>query len=79
MYGFYTAYLKWSEDLQFAKILHSFLKGLRHGCLVYFIFRELKSNGKREFVPSDQVFPVLVVYCSLFLHTNKKLHAMFYP
>ena len=55
VYGFYKAHLKWSEDLQFAKILHSFLEGLRHGCLVYFVFRELKSNGKREFVPSDQV------------------------
>ena len=26
------------------------------------------SNGKREFVPRDQVSPLLVAYCSLFLH-----------
>ena len=26
------------------------------------------SNGKREFVPRDQVSSSLVVYCSLFLH-----------
>ena len=26
------------------------------------------SIGKREFVPGDQVSPLLVVYCSLFLH-----------
>ena len=28
------------------------------------------SNSKREFVPCDQVSPLLVVYCSLFLHTS---------
>ena len=28
------------------------------------------SNGKREFVPRDQVSPLLVVYCLLFLHVN---------
>ena len=28
------------------------------------------SNGKREFVPRDQVSPFLVAYCSLFLHIN---------
>ena len=28
------------------------------------------SNGKREFVPRDQVSSLLVVYCSLFLHLN---------
>ena len=27
------------------------------------------SNSKREFVPSDQVFPLLC-YCSLLLHIN---------
>ena len=27
-------------------------------------------NGKREFVPRDQVSSLLVVYCSLFLHLN---------
>ena len=27
-------------------------------------------NGKREFVPRDQVSSSLVVYCSLFLHLN---------
>ena len=26
------------------------------------------SNGKREFVPREQVSPLLVVYCSLFFH-----------
>ena len=30
----------------------------------------LTSNGKREFVPRDQVYPLLVAYCSLFLHIN---------
>jgi len=28
------------------------------------------SNGKREFVPRDQVSPLLVVYCSLFQRIN---------
>ena len=28
------------------------------------------SNGKREFVPRDQVSSLLVAYCSLFLHLN---------
>ena len=28
------------------------------------------SNSKRKFVPRDQVFSLLVVYCSLFLHLN---------
>ena len=27
-------------------------------------------NGKREFVPRDQVSSLLVVYCSLLLHLN---------
>ena len=35
--------------------------------------REVKhhvcANGKREFVPRDQVSP-FVVYCSLFIHIN---------
>ena len=30
----------------------------------------LTSNGKREFVPRDQVSSLLVAYCSLFLHLN---------
>ena len=29
-----------------------------------------EGKKKREFVPHDQVFPLLVVYFSLFLHTN---------
>ena len=28
------------------------------------------SNGKRKFIPRHQVSPLLVVYCSLFLHIN---------
>ena len=28
-------------------------------------------NGKREFVPRDQVFPLFSLYCLLFLHKNK--------
>ena len=28
------------------------------------------SNGKREFVPRDQVSPLLAIYCSLFQHVN---------
>ena len=28
------------------------------------------SNGKREFVPRDQVSRLLVVYCQLFLQIN---------
>ena len=34
-------------------------------------------NGKREFVPRDQVFFVLVVYCLLLLLKNKYFHASF--
>ena len=37
--------------------------------------REIKitftPNGKREFVPRDQVFPLFFVYCLLLLHKNK--------
>ena len=35
---------------------------------------QMTSNGKRKFVPRDQVFPLqywLVVYCSLFQHINQ--------
>ena len=28
------------------------------------------SNGKLEFVPRDEVSPLVVVYCSLFLHIH---------
>ena len=28
-------------------------------------------NGKREFVPRDQAFPLFFVYCLLLLHKNK--------
>ena len=31
----------------------------------------LTPNGKREFVPSDQVFPLTVVYHLLPLHKNR--------
>ena len=34
-------------------------------------------NGKREFVPRDQVFPLIDVYCFLLLHKNKWFHASF--
>ena len=34
-------------------------------------------NGKREVVPRDQVFPLIVVYCFLLLHRNKWFHASF--
>ena len=30
----------------------------------------LTPNGEREFVPREQVTPLLVVYCALFLHIN---------
>ena len=36
------------------------------------------SNSKREFVPNDQVFPLLC-YCSLLLHINWSFYAIFYP
>ena len=34
-------------------------------------------NGKREFVPHDQVFFLIVVYCLLLLLKNKYFHASF--
>ena len=34
-------------------------------------------NGRREFVPRDQVFPLIVVYFFLLLHRNKWFHASF--
>ena len=34
-------------------------------------------NGKRKFVPRDQVFLLLVVYCLLLLLKNKFFHARF--
>ena len=34
-------------------------------------------NGKREFVPRDEVFPLIVVYCFLLVHRNKWFHASF--
>ena len=39
--------------------------------------RKVKPNGKREFVPRDQVFPLIVVYCLLLLLKNKQFHASF--
>ena len=35
------------------------------------------SNGKPEFVPRDQVSPLLVVYCSLFLHIISSFTQLF--
>ena len=35
------------------------------------------SNGKREFVPRDQVFSWIVAYWLLLLHKNKSFHASF--
>ena len=34
-------------------------------------------NRKREFVPRDEVFPLIVVHCLLLLHRNKWFHASF--
>ena len=34
-------------------------------------------NGKREFVPRDQVFPLIVVNCLLLPLKNKQFHASF--
>ena len=31
----------------------------------------LKKNGRREFVPRDQVFPLFSIYSLLLLHKNK--------
>ena len=33
--------------------------------------------GKREFVPRDEVFPLIVVHCLLLLHRDKLFHASF--
>ena len=35
------------------------------------------ANGKRELVPRDHIFPLLVFYCLLFLLKNEKFHAIF--
>ena len=43
-------------------------------CFKFFrVIRAIKIQfyGKREFVPHDQVFPLIVVYCLLLLHKNK--------
>ena len=37
------------------------------------------SNTKREFVPCNQVSPLLVAYCSLSLHINEQFHEICYP
>ena len=34
-------------------------------------------NGKREFVPRDQVFLLIVVYCLLVLQKNKYFRTIF--
>ena len=34
-------------------------------------------NGRREFVPRDQVFPLFFVHSLLLLHKSKKLYASF--
>ena len=48
---------------------------------VFFILGRLRftftPNGKREFVPRDQVFFLIVVYCLLLLLKNKYFHASF--
>jgi len=44
--------------------------------LISFSFTYM-SNGKREFVPRDQVFPWIVPYRLLLLHKNKQFHASF--
>ena len=35
------------------------------------------ANGKREFVPRDQVFPLFFADCLLLLHKNKWIYASF--
>ena len=35
-------------------------------------------NGEREFVPRDQVFPLIVANCLLLQLTNKKFSRRFY-
>ena len=44
---------------------------------IVIIIREIKHHiyGKREFVPRDQVFHLLTVYCSLQLYKNCYIHA----
>ena len=34
-------------------------------------------NGKREFVPRDHIFPLIAVYCFLFVLKNKWFNASF--
>ena len=50
-------------------ILEITYSGLEKG-LVERLGITFTSNGKREFLPRDQVSPLLVVHCSLFLHIN---------
>ena len=44
---------------------------LQHLKTIEWLSFTLASNEKRHFVPRDQVSHLLVVYCSLFLHTNE--------
>ena len=54
---------------EFVRAVLQLLEGLR------FTFTP---NGKREFVPRDQVFPLIVANCLLLQLTNKKFSRRFY-
>ena len=50
------------------KLVVNFIRSLI--CIIERLSITFTSNGKREFVPRDQVSPLLVVYCSLLLRIN---------
>ena len=65
-HGYYWVRFKRSVSLlRFSNLVSLFKKPLLERLSI-----ALTSNGKREFVPRDQVFPFHVVFCSLFLHLN---------
>ena len=47
------------------------LKGARQNKLLEKSRFTLTKNGRREFVPCDQVFPLFSIYSLLLLHKNK--------
>ena len=60
-----------------ARDFSSAVSGFRQVFIVERLRFTFTLNGKREFVPRDQVFPLIVVNCLLLQLTNKQFHASF--
>ena len=64
------------ENIKSNEITGSFRRVRYSSWMFYEFLLTFMPNAKREFVPRDQVFPLIVVYCVLLL-LEKQFHASF--